>query len=384
MRILVIDPNGARASERAKAQALAEQGLSVSLLAPARARENYAWQRAPLSWQGRFRLVQGQLRGKPPNRCLFTSGLAQALRPAPQAVLCLGDENFWLTAQALAAQRLLAPGALFVCHSWRNLDFGPQWHPQPSRLLYEADTWLERRVFARASALVARNRQAARILRRRGFKGPVVYIPWAVDTGLFRPPQAPVGERPYTIGFVGRFSPDKGLDTLLVASRALEVPHVLRLVGNGPLEGWLHAQPRQAGMGRLEIVPAVAQEALPAIYAGLDVLVLPSRPWGFDLEQFGRVLAEAMACGVAVVGSDAGAIPEVIGPAGLVFPQGDAAALAQALMALARTAQRRPLAQAGLARARARFSWPAWAQATASLLRALVERRPLGADLEAW
>jgi glycosyltransferase involved in cell wall biosynthesis len=73
---------------------------------------------------------------------------------------------------------------------------------------------------------------------------------------------------------------------------------------------------------------------MPAFYHSLDALVLPSlsrRNW---VEQFGRVLIEAMACGTPVVGSQSGEIPGVIGDAGLTFPEGDSAALAQHLYRL--------------------------------------------------
>jgi len=62
---------------------------------------------------------------------------------------------------------------------------------------------------------------------------------------------------------------------------------------------------------------------LPYYYSGLDVLVLPSRTQVNWKEQFGRVLIEAMACQVVVVGAHSGAIPEVIGDAGLTFKEGD-------------------------------------------------------------
>jgi glycosyltransferase involved in cell wall biosynthesis len=61
------------------------------------------------------------------------------------------------------------------------------------------------------------------------------------------------------------------------------------------------------------------------------VLVLPSRSTPTWREQLGHVLLEAMAHGVAVVGSTCGAIPEVMGEAGLCFPEGDAAALTAAI-----------------------------------------------------
>jgi glycosyltransferase involved in cell wall biosynthesis len=63
----------------------------------------------------------------------------------------------------------------------------------------------------------------------------------------------------------------------------------------------------------------------------LDVLVLPSRSRSFWKEQFGRVLIEAMACGVPVIGSSSGEIPNVIGDAGLVFKEGDSAQLCEKL-----------------------------------------------------
>lgn len=373
--VLLIDPNAARPGERAKAAALAELGLQVTLLAPRATRENYRGLYAPASWQLPFRLVLGSYRGKPPNRCVFTDGLAEALTPAPQAVLVLADENFWLTGQALLYQRLLAPGALFACHSWRNLDFSRHWHPQPSRALYAADTWLERRVFAHAGAIMARNREAVLVLRRRGYAGPVVYIPWGVDTDLFSPPPGPPPERPYTVGFVGRFSPEKGLADLLAASRLMRSAHRLLLVGGGPLEGRVRRWAREAGPGRVEVLPVVEHAAMPGIYARMDVLVLPARQVGFDREQFGRVLAEAMASRVAVAGSDCGAIPEVIGEAGLIHPQGEANALAARLDELARPARRAALAQAGLERAGRLFSWRAWARQTAALLAVLAAGR---------
>src|SRR5205807_5640284 len=73
----------------------------------------------------------------------------------------------------------------------------------------------------------------------------------------------------------------------------------------------------------------VAQE-----FCRFDVLVLPSRSTRVWKEQFGRVLAEAMISRVPVVGSDCGSIPEVLDTAGLIFPEGDAAALASCLRQL--------------------------------------------------
>lgn len=408
MRVLVVDPNAVRRGELSKAEALAAAGLTVSVLAPRAWRENYRTLHAPAAWSGSYRLVRAPVAGKPPNRCLFLGGWREALRPRPEVVLTLSDENFWPTGQALVLTRLLAPRARFVCHSWRNLCFSPAWHPQPWTWLYRADTWLERRVFAGADLIVARNQAAVAVLRRRGYRGPMALLSWGVDTHQFAPPERKPRARPedagggvnesergglgdgggtprlasqgarsgrFTIGFVGRFSPEKGLETLLAASARLAAPHRLLLVGGGPLEArvqdWIQRHPEVPA----ELAPLVDHAQMPELYHRMDVLVLPSRQAGFEQEQFGRALVEAMACGVAVVGSDSGAIPEVVGDGGLIFPAGDALALADRLASLADPIRRAELARRGLRRVRERFSWAAWAVATARMLTDLLAGR---------
>ena len=75
----------------------------------------------------------------------------------------------------------------------------------------------------------------------------------------------------------------------------------------------------------------------------------------------------------AVIGSDAGVIPEVIGDAGVVIPAGDAPQLAAALRRLAADAERRPLIQAARARVMQRFSDDAVAERTMEFWREILE-----------
>ncbi len=79
------------------------------------------------------------------------------------------------------------------------------------------------------------------------------------------------------------------------------------------------------------------------LYGRMDMLVLPSRTTKTWSEQFGRVLCEALLCGVPVVGSASGEIPWVIKTTGggLSFPEGDVAALAHLLSELRDDARRR-------------------------------------------
>jgi glycosyltransferase involved in cell wall biosynthesis len=84
------------------------------------------------------------------------------------------------------------------------------------------------------------------------------------------------------------------------------------------------------------VLAGLRHAQMASAYAQLDVLVLPSRTTPTWKEQFGRVIIEALGCGVPVVGSDSGEIPWLIGltGGGLVFPEGDRGKLAERLSAL--------------------------------------------------
>jgi glycosyltransferase involved in cell wall biosynthesis len=109
-------------------------------------------------------------------------------------------------------------------------------------------------------------------------------------------------------------------------------------------------------------------EEIPAMLAELDVVVVPSRTMPNWKEQFGRVIVEAMACEVPVIGSDSGEIPNVIGEAGIIFPEGDAEALAVQLDNLLNDPLRAErLGQAGRERVLARYTHERIARATYDL-----------------
>jgi glycosyltransferase involved in cell wall biosynthesis len=102
------------------------------------------------------------------------------------------------------------------------------------------------------------------------------------------------------------------------------------------------------------------------------VLVVPSRTTTGWKEQFGRVIIEAMSCGVPVIGSSSGEIPRVIDDAGLIVAEGAPAELAAALRRLATTpALASDLAQRGRARVLAQYTQRAIAQATAEVYAAM-------------
>jgi glycosyltransferase involved in cell wall biosynthesis len=185
-----------------------------------------------------------------------------------------------------------------------------------------------------------------------------------VDTARFRPGPKRARRKEFTVGYVGRLAGEKGLALLLDALARLDFPWKSLWIGDGPFAGEARARVREKGWeGRVVFTGALPQDRLVKAYRSMDCLVLPSLTCPWWKEQFGRVLVEAMACGVPCIGSDSGSIPEVLGGKGLIFPEGDAPALAARLVALHRSpALRRKLTGAGLKRA-ARYSVPAVAKA---------------------
>jgi L-malate glycosyltransferase len=148
--------------------------------------------------------------------------------------------------------------------------------------------------------------------------------------------QMGISAQDFVIGYVGRLVEEKGIDDLLEAYKILKndtnsVNKRIRLffVGDGPLKSELSGRHPDIFI----VSPGQASNVLP-YYWMMDVMVLPSRTRGHWKEQFGRVLVEAMACGVTVVGSNSGEIPNVVNHAGFIFPEGDVVNLSNILKKL--------------------------------------------------
>lgn len=224
---------------------------------------------------------------------------------------------------------------------------------------------------ATAAFAAARSPTAARLLNEVAPSLPTPLIPHHVPGWT----QAPIAraDRAFTVGYAGRFVPEKGLDDLVRAVSGIGGARA-RLVGNGPLLGQLRQQARAGAP--IDIVNDVAHDDMDNAFASFDVLVLPSRTTPTWAEQFGRVLVEALWCGVPVVGSSSGEIPWVIESTGggVVFPEGDADALRRTLVTLRDDPERRDrLAAAGRAAVEARFGVLAVARALSAALRFALE-----------
>jgi glycosyltransferase involved in cell wall biosynthesis len=248
--------------------------------------------------------------------------------------------SFWFGADA--ARRKRRHGYRLVQTVWETLPFLRSYrnrHPRRYRdeVLAATDLFLPATERAR-QALLLEGVDDARIL----------VCPPGIDVERFG---ARSGEAPpeHVVLSPGRLVWEKGHQDVLRAVALLDGrglrPHV-RIAGRGPEEGRLRAHADELGLGdRLTIGP-VGYDEMPALFASASCMVLASlpaamaqlHPFGsppraFWEEQFGLVLAEAMAAGLDVLASESGAIPEVLDGQGTLFAPGDWPALAEHLAA---------------------------------------------------
>lgn len=256
------------------------------------------------------------------------TGLQRLLKREQPDVVHIDEESFNV-ATFLAIHASRAVGAQCCFFNWANID---RWYPPPF-------CFFERYAFRHAAYAIAGNQEAADIMRRHGYGGRLVILPqFGVDPTLFTPAPTPNSHtlgNPFVVGYVGRLIARKGIRDLVEAIADLPDHVHLHLVGDGDMHQEIVQQAQETSINhRIVILPAVQSTAVPAVLQTMDVLVLPSRTERSWKEQFGRILIEAMSCGVPVVGSSSGEIPNVIGDAGLVFPEGDSNALRATLLRL--------------------------------------------------
>lgn len=257
----------------------------------------------------------------------FYPGLGKIMHEVRPEIVHIDEEPYnFATFHAMWLADRQKVRALFF--TWQNLyrDYPP---PFRQMELYN---------YRHAAVALAGNRDAAEVLKRKGYSGPIHIIPqFGFDTDIYRraePRRSRAAGEPFTLGYVGRLVEQKGLSLLVEALASL--PDYCRVVfiGNGPMKGELEEQAAALGVaGRVIFKSGLPTHEIPREMQQLEALVLPSVSRPNWIEQFGRVLPEAMACETPVIGSSSGEIPHVIGEAGLVFQEGNV----QELVACVRT-----------------------------------------------
>jgi glycosyltransferase involved in cell wall biosynthesis len=232
--------------------------------------------------------------------------------------------------------------------------------PMPLRHMRDA-------VLKDASFVAARSETAAELARQWGARGKVAMAPHAVPGWEDIPKRSQV--RPFTIGYAGRLVESKGLLDLLAAVRLMDGPVELLMIGDGELRSQLEGE--QIPGSEVRVIDDLTHAQMPSGYAQIDVLVLPSHTTSTWKEQFGRVIVEALWCGVPVVGSDSGEIPWLIEQTqgGLTFPEGNVGALTERLSELSGSPEHRErLARTGRRSVERLYSVPAATDAFERLL----------------
>jgi glycosyltransferase involved in cell wall biosynthesis len=307
--------------------------------------------------------------GRPddPHRTLYRT-LTFALPGFRPHIIHAEEEPDSLTAlQIVFARRLFAPRSRLILHTWQNVD-------RPKKFHVKAVIGATLRA---SDAVLCANRDGVGVLSAMGYKGVTkVITPQGVDTRVFSPLAGTERGGVFTLLYAGRFAPEKGLDTLFDAITRLGVPIRLILLGAGPEEEAI--EKRIEALGSIlsaEIIPPRPHVEMVRYLAKAHALVLPSKSTVVWQEQFGRVLVEAMACKCPVIGSDSGAIPEVVGSGGLIFREGDAEDLADCIRRLmGSAAERTRLAEAGYLRAVTVYSQERVALETAEFYREMARR----------
>lgn len=265
----------------------------------------------------------------------------------PDVVHVLSEAWGTLTGQALRTS------AVVVAHGVENL------FTHGARAEAMARAAILRRRLPRLAGYASWNTEALDVLRRLGLPPdlPTTVVPAVLpDPARFTSvPERPSGATP-TVAFIGRLTPSKGVDTLLHAAARSALQFRLVVIGSGPEEETLRTLAAELGV-QVDFRAAVSPESVPDVLADVDVIAVPSRPTRETKEQFGRIAVEAMWAGRPVVATRCGALPEVIGDAGLLSPVDDADALARNLeRLLSDETVRRDLVDRGRRRARSEFA----------------------------
>lgn len=358
MRALILSHAYVDPGRRGKLRALAAYGAELRVCVPAEWRDRRYGRRWRQGWE-RERGIEiapvGVAQADGPEEARWRQrDLIRLVRDfRPQVVQVDEEPSARAAARAVAAARVTgAPLAVFT----RETIAAPRpWRVERRR----------RRVLAAARGVVAANTKAARLAAPLAPHALRTVIP---ITGVAVPPTPPpVRDDRCTIGFVGRLTHERGLDLLIRALADVRVHGwTLTVVGEGPDRERLEALGVAWKLAsRIRWLGPVSHAELERVWPDLDLLVMPSRTTPEWAETSGTVVVQAMAHGVPVIGTTCGALPEVIGEAGVVVPEGDAPALTAAIAPLARdVTQRAALSVAGRNRALAHYSHDAVARRT--------------------
>lgn len=248
----------------------------------------------------------------------YRAMLALRIRRIQPDFIFLDEEPWSLSALQLA---FASGGRPFSFYTKQNL---VKKNPFPFR-------WLERVVFRKSTCAFSVEDEVSDVLRGKGYEKTTFALPHSFDPQLFRRRTESeriqfrqaygISKDAFVFIYSGRLTEEKGIRDLMAAIQLIGEAAVsdrlhFLFIGNGPLESELRQFQARHPSFPITLLPAMPHHLIGEAVGAADVLLLPSRTTKSWKEQFGRVLVEAMASGLAVIGSDSGAIPRVIAAAG--------------------------------------------------------------------
>jgi glycosyltransferase involved in cell wall biosynthesis len=372
LRVVMVSKALVVGAYQRKAEELARQGVSLTVMTPPLWRDRRGSQPLePTHLEGyELRSVPVRLVGN--YHLHYYPTLSAELATLQPDILHMDEEPYnmatWLGVRS--ASRL---GIRPLFFTWQNL---LRQYPPPFRQMEQA-------TYRRTQIAIAGNHDASEVLRAKGFASEVAVIPqFGVDPEIFRAGLrgAQDEDSPLRVGYAGGLVPEKGVDLLLRACARLLGEWSLEIVGEGEARASLEQLASELGVAqRVTFAGRQSSAAMPEVYRRMDVLVLASQTTASWKEQFGRVLIEAMASEVAVVGSDCGEIPHVVGDAGLVFREGDVEGLRVHLQSLlAAPGERARLGALGRKRVLERYTMEGIARSTVEIYERLMQLPVVG------
>lgn len=226
--------------------------------------------------------------------------------------------------------------------------------------------YFEKSNMKNANGLISVPVEGIDVWKWKGYKKEVYTCPIGFDDSLFYKRNVKK-DQIRKICYVGRIVKEKGIIDLLKAYLELRKEHDLELhiIGSGLFKEELMKKYAVQG---IVFHNSVNNNDLPEIYSQMDILILPSLTTNTWKEQFGRVLIEAMACGVVTIGSSSGEIPNVIGNEKLIYREGNVKELIQLLHRLLSDSKLLEFySKQCLERAKSKFTWKIIAQRTKSI-----------------
>jgi glycosyltransferase involved in cell wall biosynthesis len=326
MKIVRLYHAGRDSVQRGRDRALAAAGARITLIVP----ERWADPTTSVALdESSFDIIEGAVE-RPGDvnmhRYVDPGALASIIAEHEPDLVDLHEEPFSAVVHQLLG--VLPPRLPLACYSAQNLD---KRFPPPF-------TGWERDAFGRVSAIYPCSRQAASVLRGRGYRGEIRVLPLGFDPDVFHAGAQDHGAAEFTIALVGRMVPEKGVrDAIEVLAEVRKHRDAtLVLAGSGPELDHVGRYCAELGVsGGVQIRPWSDEHSLAELYRSAHVVLVPSTATSRWVEQFGRTIVEAQACGAAVAAYASGTIPEVAAGAAVICAEGDAVGLGRATAEIA-------------------------------------------------